>query len=273
MNGHRNNGNGNGVSTLTRPRARKTALAKVCILATELTHVGDRNGQPAPMVEVGGRPVLWHNLMHLNAHGVRDFVLALGAGGDRVKRYLLDYANLSSDLSLSLDRETVDHAGGTRPDWSIDLIDVTAPEGVERLHKNLAGSAFIVTSGDCVCDFDPAALLAFHKQQGRLATLLAVRPQARFGTLDIEEGRVRCFAEKPQQEDGWVSSGILVLETAALGCAVSSGDAAALAELASRGEVAVFKHGGFWHRLETLRDKQVLDEQWLAGKAPWRTWA
>ena len=268
MNGRRTDGRN--ATTLDRPVAGKAGLTRVCIVATGQTHVGDRDGQPACMVEAGGRPLLWHNLMHFNAHGIRDFVVAVGTGGDRVKRYLLDYANLGSDLTLRLDRATVSRTGGSHPDWSIDLIDVTAPGGVQRVQESCGGAPCIVSSGDCLCDFEPAALLAFHRQQGRLATLLAVRPQARFGTLDIEDGRVRRFAEKPQQEDGWVSSGILALEADALDLVASRGDTAALADLASREEVAVYRHGGFWQRVETLRDKQVLDEQWLAGKAAWR---
>jgi glucose-1-phosphate cytidylyltransferase len=270
MNGHRKNGNG--TSTLERPAARKTGLAKLCILATETTHVGDRNGQPRPMVEVGGRPLLWHMLMHFNAHGVREFVVALGPGGDRVKRYLLDYANLSSDLTLSLDREKVQHAGGPRPDWSVDLIDVTSAEGRGRLRDSLAGGTVLVGSGDSLTDADPADLLSFHARQARPATLVAVRPQARFGTLDIVEGRVMRFAEKPQQEEGWVSSGLLVLDGSLLDNDALLGDPEALAALAGRGEVSMYRHEGFWHRIETLRDKQVLDEQWLTGKADWRTW-
>jgi glucose-1-phosphate cytidylyltransferase len=262
MNGHRS-------TILERPAQRDTRVAKVCIMATDITHVGDRNGQPAPMVEVGGRPLLWHNLMHFAAHGCREFVIGLGQGGDRVKRYLLDYANLSCDLRLSLDREAVEHAGGARPDWSVDLIDVS--DGAVRLRSHLGDEPFILSTGDSVSDVDAGTLLEFHRAQGRPATLIAVRPQARFGTLLIEDGRVLRFAEKPQQEEGWVPSGLLVLDPSLLDG--PGWDADALTALAVKGGVAVYRHGGFWHCVETLRDKQVLDEQWQAGRARWKTWA
>jgi glucose-1-phosphate cytidylyltransferase len=217
--------------------------------------------RPKPMVEIGGRPILWHIMMHYAHHGFQDFVLALGYKGEMIKRYMVDYCALNSNLSVHLKDGRVEHDGGRRDDWRVDLIDTgldTMTGGrIKRLQPYLGDGTFMLTWGDGVSDVHLHDLLRFHRSHGRLATVTAVRPPARFGRLDIVGDQVVEFAEKPQIEEGWINGAFFVLEPGVF--EYIDGDATQwesepLERLAADGELMAYKHYSFWQCMDTLRD-------------------
>jgi glucose-1-phosphate cytidylyltransferase len=235
--------------------------------------------KPKPLVEIGGRPILWHILKHYARHGFSEFVLALGYKGEAIKRYFLDYQALSGDLTIKLDRGEVQARTGAAEDWTLHLMDTglaTATGGrVRRLQPQLEGGTFMVTYGDGVSDVDLQALLRFHRAQGRLATLTAVRPPARFGGILFDGDRVARFTEKPQIGEGWINGGFLVFEPgvfAYLKGDETSLEADTMERLAQDGQLAAYRHDGFWQCMDTLRDKRQLEALWDGGNPPWRTW-
>lgn len=233
--------------------------------------------RPKPMVEIGGRPILWHIMKIYERHGVTDFMLALGYKGEVIKDYFLNYHARQSDLTVELKGGRVDYTNPTAEDWRVSLIDTGASTmtggRLLRLKSHLqADGTFMLTYGDGVSDVDINALLAFHRAHGRLATVTAVRPPARFGDLRIENDRVINFEEKPQAGEGWINGGFFVLEPGVFD--FIAGDAtifekAPLERLAQRGELLAYRHPGYWQSMDTLRDKQALEEMWASGKAPW----
>jgi glucose-1-phosphate cytidylyltransferase len=257
---------------------------KVAILAGG---VGSRISEeteikPKPMVEVGGRPILWHIMKHYAHYGFSEFVIALGYKGEVIKRYMLEYASIHSDLTVGLkDGRVVSRNGnGSEPDdWTVDLVDTgqeTATGGrIKRLARYVGGSTFMLTWGDGVSDVDLDALLAFHRAHGKLATLTAVRPPARFGHIELDGDSVAEFSEKPQLGEGWINGAFFVLEPGVF--EYVDGDDTQwerepLEGLARDGQLMAYKHESFWQCMDTLRDKKLLDELWQDG-APWRTWA
>lgn len=254
---------------------------KVVILAGGLgTRLAEETDiRPKPMVEVGGRPLLWHVMKHYASYGFTDFVVALGYKGESIKRYFVDYVTLSADMTVSLDDGTVrPHATG-REDWTVDLIDTgrdTNTGGrVGRLRDVLVGETFMLTYGDGVADVDLRRLLAFHRAQGRLATICAVRPPSRFGAIEFVSGDGVVFTEKPQMGEGWINGGYMVLEPAVLN--LIDGDAASLEgdvleTLGEKGELVAYRHDRFWQCVDTLRDLRYLRSLWQEGHAPWVTW-
>ena len=257
---------------------------KVAILAGGLgSRISEETeAKPKPMVEIGGRPILWHIMKIYAQHELTDFAIALGYKGEYIKRWIVDYCSLSSDLRVSMkDGEVKSHRNGNgngREDWTVDLVDTgqdTATGGrIKRLAPYLGDSTFLLTWGDGVADIDLHRLIAFHRAHGKLATLTAVRPPARFGHLEIEGDSIREFSEKPQIGEGWINGAFFVLEPEVFD--YIDGDATQferepLERLAAEGQLMAYKHTSFWQCMDTLRDKKLLEELWLNG-APWRVW-
>jgi glucose-1-phosphate cytidylyltransferase len=235
---------------------------------------------PKPMVEIGGRPILWHIMKHYSAQGYGEFVIALGYKGEAIKQYMLDYASLEGDLTVDLQhgRSTRHDPNGT-PDWTVDLIetgDRTNTGGrIKRLGPHLGDTTFMLTWGDGLSNVDLEQLLAFHRSHGKLATVTAVRPPARFGHLEFEGDRVKEFSEKPQTAEGWINGAFYVLEPGALD--YIDGDSTQwerqpMERLAREGQLMAYKHEGFWQCMDTLRDKVRLQRIWDSGDVPWKTW-
>lgn len=236
--------------------------------------------RPKPMVEIGGQPILWHIMNIYAHHGFREFVVALGYKGEVVKEYFLDFHANRSDLSLDLGTgERTLHQRSPVP-WKVHLVDTgpTTQTGgrVRRLRDWIgADPCFMATYGDGVGDIDVAALVDFHRAHGRLATVTAVRPPARFGGIELEGSRVARFAEKPQTGEGWINGGFFVLDRRVLD--YIDGDetpleAAPLERLTREGQLMAFQHPGFWQPMDTLREKHYLEDLWSAGRAPWKVW-
>jgi glucose-1-phosphate cytidylyltransferase len=233
--------------------------------------------RPKPMVEVGGRPILWHIMKQYERHGCSDFVLALGYKGEVIKDYFLHYHARQSDLTVHLKSGTVDYTNPTAENWNVSLVDTGASTmtGGRLLRlKSLVqpGGTFMLTYGDGVSNVDITKLLAFHRKHGRLATVTAVHPPVRFGELSIVQDRVVEFQEKPQTNEGWINGGFMVFEPRVFD--FIKGDATLLErepleQLASTGELMAYRHNDYWHAMDTLRDKQALEELWATGKAPW----
>ena len=252
---------------------------KVVILAGGLgTRLAEETAtRPKPMVEIGERPILWHIMKHYGQAGFTEFCIALGYKGEDIKRYFLDYHLMQGDLTVELASGKVERTPSGGEDWTVHLVDTgdgTNTGGrVKRLANHL-DSTFMLTYGDGVADVDLAALLAFHRQQGKTATVTAVRPPARFGDLELAGDTVNQFAEKSQAGAGWINGGFFVFEPAILDYLEgddTSLEHDALRRLAAAGELAAFRHGGFWQCMDTLRDKRQLEAAW-AGNPPWKTW-
>jgi len=237
--------------------------------------------RPKPMVDIGGRPILWHIMKLYAHHGMREFYIALGYKGEYIKRYFLDYQMLNSDLSIDLAKGEVDVLRQNKLDWRLHLIDTgqqTNTGGrLRRMRPQLEpdGQTFMVTYGDGVSNIDLTALLAFHKSHGKVATVTAVRPPARFGGLMFNGDHVEQFTEKPQIGEGWINGGFLVFEPRVfdyLSSDKSSLEADALEALAADGELCAYKHDGFWQCMDTVRDLTLLEGLWEKGSPPWRVW-
>jgi glucose-1-phosphate cytidylyltransferase len=255
---------------------------KVAILAggfgTRLAE--ETEARPKPMVEVGGRPILWHIMQHYGRYGFKEFYVALGYKGEAIKRFFLEHQSLSGDITVDLATGGARVRAPAQQDWTVHLIDTgeaTLTGGrVKRLEGQLGASPFMLTYGDGVSNVPLDRLLEFHRQQGRLATVTAVRPPARFGGIEFEGDRVKGFIEKAQIHEGWINGGFMVLEPGVFRY-LGKGDAAVLEvdlleRLAADGQLSAFRHEGFWQCMDTLRDKKYLDELWVRGSAPWKTW-
>jgi glucose-1-phosphate cytidylyltransferase len=240
---------------------------------SEETHI-----RPKPMVEIGGRPILWHIMKIYERHGLTNFTLALGYKGETIKDYFLSYHARLSDLTVSLKTGDVAYRNPTAEDWRISLVD-TGDKSMTggrllRLKPHLqSGGTFLLTYGDGVSDIDITALLAFHRRHGRLATVTAVHPPARFGDLAIDGDRVTHFAEKPQTGQGWINGGFFVFEPGVFEYLENDStilEKAPLERLAADGQLMAYQHTGYWQSMDTLRDKNILEELWATGNAPWK---
>ena len=234
--------------------------------------------KPKPMVEVGGRPILWHIMQHYSHYGYNDFALALGYKGEYIKRYMIDYCKLTSDLTVKLRSGDVMRRGYQKCDWTVDLVDTgqsTQTGGrVKRMAPYIGNSTFMLTYGDGVSDVNIKELVAFHKSHGKIGTLTAVHPPARFGHMHFEGEVITRFTEKPQTESGWINGGFFVFEPQILD--YIDGDETwferePLERLANDRQLVAYKHNSFWQCMDTLRDKRFLEDLWSSGKAPWQT--
>lgn len=243
---------------------------------SEETHL-----KPKPMVQIGGRPILWHIMKSYSAHGINDFVICLGYMGYVIKEYFANYFLHMSDVTFDLaDNRMEVHHKKAEP-WRITLVDTgegTLTGGrLKRVGEYLkAEDAFCFTYGDGVSDVDITALLAFHKKHGKIATVTAVQPPGRYGSLDIgAAGAVKGFIEKPKGDGGWINGGFFVLSPKVLGYLAgdeTSFEGEPLSRLATEGNIMAFQHTGYWQPMDTLRDKNALEALWVAGKAPWKVW-
>ncbi len=235
---------------------------------------------PKPMVEIGGRPMLWHIMKLYSAAGLSDFVVALGYKAEIVKDFFLRYRLLGSDLTVATSSGDVEVHHPPLDDWTVDLVDTglsTNTGGrVRRVAHRLTEGPFCLTYGDGVCDVDLRTLLGFHSSHEKLATITAIRPPSRFGGLVLDGDAVREFTEKPQIGEGWINGGFMVLDRSVVERIEgddTSFEADVLEALAADGELMAFRHDGFWQSMDTLRDVRTLQALWATGAPPWRTWA
>jgi glucose-1-phosphate cytidylyltransferase len=236
--------------------------------------------KPKPMVEIGGRPILWHILSHYSHYGFNDFVIALGYKGEVIKKYMVDYCSLSSNLTVDLGSGEVTRHESVPHNWKVELVDTgqeTLTGGrIKRLAKYVGKETFMLTWGDGVADVNLRELLQFHRSHGKLATLTAVRPAARYGRLALEGDRVALFEEKSQIGEGWINGAFFVLEPGVFD--YIDGDHTQwerepLERLAADGQLMAYRHTSFWQCMDTLREKHILESMWESGHAPWKVWS
>ena len=233
--------------------------------------------RPKPMVEIGGRPILWHILKHYASFGMDDFVIALGYKGEYIKRFFVEYAGLMGSMTVDLSSGSISRLEKSCENWHVHLVDTGSETNtggrILRLAPWLRGNTFLLTYGDGLSDIDVSQLLQFHRHMGRVMTLTAVRPPARFGGLVFDGDDVVGFSEKPQAGEGWINGGFMVCESSVFD--YFDGDESSLEyhvleRLASEGQLAAYRHPGFWQCMDTLRDKRHLEKLWQDGMAPWR---
>ena len=235
--------------------------------------------RPKPMVEIGGKPILWHIMKLYNHYGVRDFIICLGYKGNLIKEYFLNYAALNADITIGADGKVTFH-NSAGENWNVTLADTgqdTMTGGrLKRIRHYLKpNQPFFMTYGDGVSDVNVAELLKFHQSHGKKVTITGVLPVARFGALELDGARVRGFQEKPEGEGGYINGGYFVLHPEVL--ELIEGDETLwerepLEQLAKSGEMMAYLHHSFWHPMDMLRDKQYLEQIWAGGNAPWHVW-
>jgi len=236
--------------------------------------------KPKPMVEVGGKPILWHILKSYSAHGINDFVICCGYRGYVIKEFFANYFLHTSDVTFDLQQNSMEvHERHAEP-WKVTLIDTGADTltggRLKRVRAHIEHEeAFCFTYGDGVADIDIGASIAFHRSHGKLATMTAVQPPGRFGAIDIDGQRIVSFKEKPQGDGAWINGGYFVLSPKVID--LIDGDdtiweKGPMEALAQSGQVDAFHHHGFWQPMDTLRDKMLLEELWDSGRAPWKRW-
>jgi glucose-1-phosphate cytidylyltransferase len=236
--------------------------------------------KPKPMIEIGGKPILWHIMMHYAVHGYREFAIALGYRGDMIKQWMTHYATLWGDLTVDTGHGKITRHRENKPDWLVDLVETglaTNTGGrIKRLEPWVGNETFFLTWGDGVSDVDLKKLLAFHKAHGKLATVTAVRPAARFGHMEFSGDNVTAFNEKPQAAEGWVNGAFFVLEPAVFKYIAGDDtlfEREPLMQLAQEGQLMAYKHQSFWQCMDTLRDKKLLERLWESEHPPWKTWS
>ena len=236
--------------------------------------------RPKPMVEIGGKPMLWHIMKIYAAHGIEDFVICLGYKGYLIKEYFANYYMHTCDVSFDLANGDMEvHRSETEP-WRVTLVDTgegTMTGGrLKRVLPYVGDEDFCFTYGDGVADIDITALIAFHRRHGRSATVTAVQPPGRFGALDLDGDLVREFEEKPRGDGGWTNGGFFVLSPRVadhLGGGDTVWEQEPMRDLAREQQLSCYRHNGFWQAMDTLRDRHHLEQLWSSGSAPWRTWA
>jgi glucose-1-phosphate cytidylyltransferase len=254
---------------------------KVVILAGGLgTRLAEETEvKPKPMVEIGGRPILWHILKIYASQGFKEFFIALGYKGEVIKSYFLDYYTLNGNVAIDFASGTTEFSKKDTEDWKINLIDTGTNSmtggRIKRLEPVLKNETFMVTYGDGVGNINLTELLEFHHSHGKLATVTAVHPPARFGELLINDDSTASFSEKPQTHEGWINGGFCVFEPKILD--YLTGDDSimeldVLEKLAEENQLVAYRHYGFWQCMDTLRDKQHLESFWQTGNAPWKIW-
>jgi glucose-1-phosphate cytidylyltransferase len=237
--------------------------------------------RPKPMVTIGGMPILWHIMRHYAHYGHKDFYIALGYKSEVIKRYIVDHTSLQGDITVDLAKGSIQHGANGMPelDWMVHLVETgeeTQTGGrIKRLAQHIGRETFMLTWGDGVSNVDLEKLLAFHKKHGKLATITAVRPPARYGRIDLEGDKVARFAEKPQLSEGWINGAFFVLEPKVFDYIDSddtSWEKGPLEQLAREGQLMAYCHDSFWQCMDTLREKHILEELWATGNAPWKVW-
>ena len=256
---------------------------KVLILAggmgTRLSEETDV--RPKPMVEIGGRPILWHIMKLYSRHGHNDFIVLLGYKGYYIKEYFANYFLHQSDVTIDLATNKLEVLSTASEPWRITLLDTGAGTmtggRVKRAQGSVGNEPFLLTYGDGVSDVDIGAAVAFHRAHGRAITMTSVQPDGRFGVFEADEfGQVSKFLEKPKGEGSWINGGYFVCEPRVFDY-IDPGDGTIfeqtpLSRLAQDGELVAYRHQGFWKCMDTLRDKQELEQMWQSGRPPWRTW-
>jgi len=236
--------------------------------------------KPKPMVEVGGKPILWHILKSYSAHSINDFVICCGYRGYVIKEFFANYFLHTSDVTFDLQKNSMEvHERHAEP-WRVTLVDTGADTmtggRLKRVRQHVENDeAFCFTYGDGVADIDIGASIAFHKQHGKLATMTAVQPPGRFGAIDMDGQRIVSFMEKPQGDGNWINGGYFVLSPKVIDLIADDStiwEKAPLEKLAHDGQLDAWMHRGFWQPMDTLRDKILLEELWDSGKAPWKRW-
>jgi len=234
---------------------------------------------PKPMLEIGGKPMLWHIMSIYASHGFKDFLVACGYKGEVIKQYFHSFLVHNSDLFINLKDGSCNVANSAVPDWQIGVVDTglnTLTGGrLLRLKNLISDQTFMVTYGDGLADVDIKSLVAFHRGHGKLATITAVSPIARFGSLELNGDRVAQFAEKRQTGEGWINGGFFVFEPRVLDYIdddQTSLEGKPLENLAAESQLMAYRHQGFWHPMDTMREKQYLESLWAGGKAPWKAW-
>ena len=254
---------------------------KVAILAGGLgTRLSEETEtKPKPMVEIGGKPILWHIMKHYSHYNFNQFVIALGYKAEVIKKYMVDYCSLNTDLTVNLQSGEVNRHGSYGPNWTVDLVDTgikTQTGGrIKRLAHHVGNETFMLTWGDGVSDLNLNDLLAFHRAHGKLATLTAVRPPARFGHLELDDDQIVEFSEKPQTREGWINGAFFVLEPKVFDYIdgdMTHWEKEPLERLAKDGQLMAYKHNSFWQCMDTLRDKKKLEDLWQGSNPPWKIW-
>ncbi|HRD10673.1 MAG TPA: glucose-1-phosphate cytidylyltransferase [Mycobacterium sp.] len=255
---------------------------KAVILAGGLgTRIAEETStKPKPMVEIGGKPILWHIMKSYGAHGINEFIVCCGYKGFMIKEYFANYFLHMSDVTFDMRNNDMQVHHKYAEPWKVTLVDTgedTMTGGRLRRVRSYVENeeAFCFTYGDGVADIDISAQIAFHSSHGKLATVTAVQPPGRYGALEMNDTVVRGFIEKPQGDGGWINGGYFVLSPKVIDVIdgdTSSWEGAPLQTLAKMGEFQAYRHRGFWQPMDTLRDKLLLEDLWLSGQAPWKVW-
>jgi glucose-1-phosphate cytidylyltransferase len=255
---------------------------KVAILAGGLgTRLAEETEvRPKPMVEIGGQPILWHIMKHYAHYGYNEFVIALGYKGEYIKRWMREFCALHSNMTVKTGTGDIILHDKNQTNWTVDLVNTglnTATGGrIKRLAPWIGSGAFMLTWGDGVSDINLHALLRFHRSHGKLATLTAVRPPARFGHLEFEGDQVLKFTEKPQTSEGWINGAFFVLEPGIFDYVENDDtqwEKEPLERLAEDGQLMAYRHTSFWQCMDTIRDKKLLEKLWHQGNSPWKVWS
>jgi glucose-1-phosphate cytidylyltransferase len=257
---------------------------KVIILAGGYgTRLSEESGvKPKPMVEIGGKPILWHIMKIYSAYNIHEFIICCGYKGHQIKEYFANYFLHMSDITFDIKHNQMQvHQNNAEP-WRVTLVDTgqaTMTGGrIKRVKDYIGDETFCLTYGDGVCDVNLAELITFHQQQEAVVTLTAVQPPGRFGTFNLskEETRIRHFREKPQGDGAWISGGFFVVEPQAVDYVMGDStvwEQEPMQTIAKEGQLAAYRHNGFWHPMDTLHDKNVLEQMWESGNPPWKVWA
>lgn len=254
---------------------------KAVILAGGLgTRISEESHlKPKPMIEIGGKPIIWHIMKIYSTHGVHDFIICLGYKGYMLKEYFANYFLHMSDVTFDMAKNKMEvHQNSAEP-WRVTLVDTgedTMTGGrLKRVKSYLDDDDFCFTYGDGVADVDIGKLIAFHKKQGTLATLTATQPPGRFGALNMSHNKITSFQEKPQGDGGWINGGFFVLSPKVIDYVDEDAtlwEREPMERLAEAGQLSAYMHQGFWQPMDTLRDKNHLEQLWASGKAPWKVW-
>jgi glucose-1-phosphate cytidylyltransferase len=235
--------------------------------------------KPKPMIEIGGKPILWHIMKIYSHHGINEFVICLGYRGYVIKEYFANYFLHMCDVTFDVSRNSMEvHQKFAEP-WRVTLVDTGADSmtggRLKRVRDYVRDETFCFTYGDGVADIDITKLVAFHRAQGKLATVTAIQPPGRYGALELDAGAVKSFQEKPAGDGAWINGGFFVLEPAAIDLIDGddmSWEREPLERLVRKGQLSAYSHLGFWQAMDTLREKNRLEELWAQGRAPWRVW-